>query len=55
MDWEIPSTKKGFSDFMERNYPRQDLAEVPGQMKGGWRLGNKTLHFFASSYFSNLH
>ena len=25
MDWEILSTKKRFSDFMERNYPRQDL------------------------------
>lgn len=32
MDWEIPSTKKGFSDFMERNYSRQDLAEVLGQI-----------------------
>ena len=32
MDWEIPSTKKGFSDFMARNYPRQDLAEVLGQI-----------------------
>ena len=33
MDWEIPATKKGFSDFMERNYPRQDLAEVLGQIE----------------------
>ncbi len=32
MDWEIPSTKKGVSDFMERNYPRQDLADVLGQI-----------------------
>jgi hypothetical protein len=32
MDWEIPSTKKGFIDFMERNYPRQDLTEVLGQI-----------------------
>ena len=32
MDWEIPATKRGFSDFMERNYPRQGLAEVLGQI-----------------------
>ena len=32
MEWEIPSTKKGFSDFMERNYARQDLTKVLGQI-----------------------
>jgi hypothetical protein len=32
MDWEIPLTKQGFSGFMERNYPQQDLAKVLGQI-----------------------
>jgi hypothetical protein len=38
MDWEIPSTKKGFSDFMERNYTRQDLSEVLGQIDGWLKI-----------------
>jgi hypothetical protein len=35
MDWETPLIQQGFSDFLEKFYPEQDLITILAQI-GGW-------------------